>query len=105
MWIRSGHSAAPHVEGVREMMYITYNYMKISVNIDLLKSRIKSLVIWILKAMRTTMVISGIFLLLGTAGNSDLDLITFTEILYNIGICLLLFGMAYVLGFIKAIMG
>ena len=86
------------------MMYIIYNHMKISVNIALLKSRIKSIVIWILKAMRTTAIISGIFLLLGTAGSSDLDLITFTEILYNFGICLLLFGMAYVLEFIKVIM-
>lgn len=86
------------------MMYITYNQMKISVNIALLKSRIKSAVIWILKAMRTTAIISGIFLLLGTAGSSDLDLITFTEILYNFGICLLLFGIAYVLEFIKVIM-
>lgn len=86
------------------MMYITYNQMKISVNIALLKKRIKNIVIWILKAMRTTAVISGIFLLLGTAGSSDLDLITFTEILYNFGICLLLFGIAHVLEFIKVIM-
>ena len=86
------------------MMYITYNQMKISVNVALLKSRIKSIVIWILKAIRTTAIISGIFLLLGTAGSSDLDLITFTEILYNLGICLLLFGIAYVLEFIKVIM-
>ena len=86
------------------MMYITYGNKKISVNIALLKSRIKSIVIWILKAMRTTAIISGIFLLLGTAGSSDLDLITFTEILYNFGICLLLFGMAYILEFIKVIM-
>ena len=86
------------------MMYITYNQMKISVNVALLKSRIKSAVIWILKAMRTTAIISGIFLLLGTAGSSDLNLITFTETLYNFGICLLLFGMAYVLEFIKVIM-
>ncbi len=85
------------------MMYITYNRMKISVNVALLKSRIKSAVIWTLKAIRTTAIISGIFLLLGTAGSSDLDLITFTEILYNFGICLLLFGMAYVLKFIKVI--
>ena len=78
--------------------------MKISVNVALLKSRIKSIAIWILKAMRTTAIISGIFLMLGTAGSSDLDLINFTEIFYNLGICLLLFGMAYVLEFIKVIM-
>ena len=86
------------------MIYITYGNTKVPVNIALLKSRIKSVVIWILKAMRTTAIISGIFLLLGTAGSSDLDLITFTEILYNFGICLLLFGMAYVLEFIKVLM-
>lgn len=86
------------------MMYVTYGDTKISVNIALLKSRIKNIVIWILKAMRTTAIISGIFLLLGTAGSSDLDLITFTEILYNFGICLLLFGTAYVLEFIRVIM-
>lgn len=85
------------------MMYITYNQMKISVNIALLKGRIKNIVIWILKAMRTMAIISGILLLLGTAGNSDLGLTTFTEILYNFGICLLLFGMAYILEFIKVI--
>lgn len=86
------------------MLYITYGHAQISVNIALLKSRIKNVVIWVLKAMRTTAIISGVFLLLGTAGNSDLDLITFTEILYNIGICLLLFVMAYVLEFMRVIM-
>lgn len=91
-------------EGVFEMMYITYGNTKVSVNIALLKSRIKSIVMWVLKAMRTTAVISGIFLLLGTAGSSDLDLITFTEMLYNLGISLLLFGIAYVVEFIKVIM-
>lgn len=86
------------------MMYITYNQMKISVNVALLKSRIKSIVIWILKAMRTTAIISGIFLLLGTAGASDLNDITFSQMLYQMFISLLLFGMAYVLEFIKVIM-
>ncbi len=86
------------------MMYITYGHAEISIDIALLKKRIKTVVIWILKAIRTTAIISGIFLLLGTAGSSDLNLITFTEILYNFGICLLLFGMAYVLEFIKVIM-
>lgn len=86
------------------MMHITYGHAEISIDIALLKKRIKNIVIWILKAMRTTAIISGIFLLLGTAGSSDLDLITFMEILYNLGICLLLFGMAYVLEFIKVIM-
>ncbi|MBO5007381.1 MAG: hypothetical protein J6D26_00930 [Clostridia bacterium] len=86
------------------MMYITYNQMKISVNVALLKSRIKSIVIWILKAMRTTAIISGIFLLLGTAGASDLNNITFSQMLYQVFISLLLFGTAYVLEFIKVIM-
>lgn len=85
------------------MMYITYNQMKISVNVALLKSRIKSIVIWILKAIRTTAVISGIFLLLGTAGASDLNNITFSQMLYQMFISLLLFVMAYVLEFIKVI--
>lgn len=85
------------------MMYITYGNTKVSVNIALLKSRIKSVVMWVLKAMRTTAVISGIFLLLGTAGASDLNDITFSQMLYQIFISLLLFGMAYVLEFIKAI--
>ncbi len=61
------------------MMYITYNQMKISVNVALLKSRIKSIVIWILKTIRTTAIISGIFLLLGTAGASDLNDIYFDD--------------------------
>ena len=86
------------------MMYITYNRMKISVNVALLKSRIKNIVIWILKAMRTTAIISGIFLLLGTAGASDLNDITFSQMLYQIFISLLLFGMAYALEFIRIIM-
>lgn len=85
------------------MMYITYGHAEISIDIALLKKRIKNIVVWILKAIRTTVIISGIFLLLGTAGSSDLDLITFTEMLYNIGICLSLFGMAYVLEFVKVI--
>ena len=86
------------------MMYITYGNTKVSVNIALLKSRIKSIVMWVLKAMRTTAVISGIFLLLGTAGASDLNDITFSQMLYQMFISLLLFGMAYVLEFIKVIM-
>ncbi len=86
------------------MMYITYNQMKISVNVALLKSRIKNIVIWIFKAMRTTSIISGIFLLLGTAGASDLNDITFSQMLYQIFISLLLFGTAYVLEFLKVIM-
>lgn len=77
---------------------------KVSVNIALLKKRIKNIVIWILKAMRTTAIISGIFLLLGTAGASDLNDITFSQMLYQIFVSLLLFGMAYVLEFIKVIM-
>ena len=86
------------------MMYITYGNTKVSVNIALLKSRIKNIVIWILKAMRTTAIISGIFLLLGTAGASDLNDITFSQMLYQVFISLLLFGIAYVLEFIKVIM-
>ena len=86
------------------MMYITYGNTKVSVNIALLKSRIKSIVMWVLKAMRTTAVISGIFLLLGTAGASDLNDITFSQMLYQMFISLLLFGMAYVLEFIRIIM-
>lgn len=78
--------------------------MKISVNIALLKSRIKNVVIWVLKAMRTTAIISGIFLLLGTAGASDLNDITFSQMLYQMFISLLLFGTAYVLEFLKVIM-
>lgn len=83
------------------MMYITYGNTKVSVNIALLKSRIKSIVIWILRAMRTTAVIAGIFLLLGTSGASELDNITFLQILYQMLISLLLFGLAYILEFIK----
>lgn len=103
MWIRSGHSTAPHLKGVIKMMYITYGNTKVSVNIALLKNRIKNVVIWILKAMRTTAIISGIFLLIGTAGASDLDSISTTQMLYQMLISLLLFGMAYVLEFMKVI--
>ena len=91
-------------EGVFEMMYITYGNTKVSVNIALLKSRIKNVAIWVLKAMRTTAIISGIFLLLGTAGASDLNDITFSQMLYQMFISLLLFGMAYALEFIRIIM-
>lgn len=86
------------------MMYITYGNTKVSVNIALLKSRIKNVAIWVLKAMRTTAIISGIFLLLGTAGASDLNDITFSQMLYQMFISLLLFGMAYALEFIRIIM-
>lgn len=86
------------------MMYITYGNTKVSVNIALLKSRIKNVAIWVLKAMRTTAIISGIFLLLGTAGASDLNDITFSQMVYQMFISLLLFGMAYALEFIRIIM-
>lgn len=84
-------------------MYITCGNTKVSVNIALLKSRVISLVVWTLKAIRTAAVISSLLLFIGTAGSSDLDLISFKEIFYNIGICSLLFGIAYVLEFIKVI--
>ena len=86
------------------MMYITYGNTKVSVNIALLKSRIKNVAIWVLKAMRTTAIINGIFLLLGTAGASDLNDITFSQMVYQMFISLLLFGMAYALEFIRIIM-
>lgn len=86
------------------MMYITYGHAEISIDIALLKKRIKTVVIWILKVIRTTAIIGGIFLLLGTAGASDLNDITFSQMLYQMFISLLLFGMAYALEFIRIIM-
>lgn len=86
------------------MLHVTYGHAKISVNVNLLKSRAKSLVVWTLKAIRITAIISALLLFIGTAGSSDLDLISFKEIFYNIGICILLFGIAHALQFIKSIM-
>lgn len=85
------------------MIHITYNQIEISVNIALLKSRLKLIAVWILKTLRTVTIISGIFLLLGTAGASDLNSIVFSQMIYQLLLSLLLFGLAYVLELIKTI--
>lgn len=85
------------------MLTIIYNTKKIYINIDLLKSRLKSAIITILKALTTVLTIIGIFWIIGTAGASDNYNIPFTQIITQLLQGVLCCGIAWVLNFIKLV--
>ena len=85
------------------MLTITYNTKKLYINIDLLKSRLKSAFITILKVATTVLTIVGILWILGTAGASDNDSIPFTQIFIQLLQGFLCCGVAWVLNFIKLV--
>lgn len=74
------------------------------IHITTSKSKSKTVFIWILKQLRTASAISGIILILGTAGSSDLNLIPFLEILKKVLVSLSLFGLAWVLEIVRHIL-
>jgi hypothetical protein len=85
------------------MLTITTEKQTIYINIDLLKSRLKSAVTTILKVLTFLCAFSGVIWIIGTAGQSDLDLITFSEIITKILQGFLFCGVAWVLNFIKLV--
>ena len=85
------------------MLTITYNTKKIYINIDLLKSRLKSAIITILKALVFICGFSGAIIMLRGAGLHDNNIITFSQTILRILQGFLCCGIAWVLNFIKLV--
>ena len=85
------------------MLTITYKTKKIYININLLKSRLKSAFITILKASTYILAFAGIFWIIGTAGASDNNTITMSQTIKQILQGFLCCGVAWVLNFIKLV--
>lgn len=85
------------------MLTITTEKQTIYINIDLLKSRLKSAIITILKALTTVLTIAGILWIIGTAGASDNYNIPFSQIITQLFQGFLCCGVAWVLNFIKLV--
>ena len=85
------------------MLTITTEKQTIYINIDLLKSRLKSAIITLLKALTTVLTIAGIFWIIGTAGASDNYNMPFTQIITQLLQGFLCCGVAWVLNFIKLV--
>ena len=85
------------------MLTISTEKHVINININLLKKRFKSVIITLLKVSTFTLAFAGIFVIIGTAGQSDLDLITFKQVTKQILQGVLCCGIAWVLNFIKLV--
>ena len=85
------------------MLTITTEKQTLYINIDLLKSRLKNAVITLLKAFTTVLTIAGIVLIIGTAGASDNNTITISQIIIQLLQGFLCCGVAWVLNFIKSV--
>ena len=85
------------------MLTITYNTKKIYINIDLLKKRIKSAFITLLKVSTYILAFAGIFWIIGTAGASDNNTITTSQLFIQLLQGFLCCGIAWVLNFIKLV--
>ena len=85
------------------MLTITTEKQIIYINIDLLKSRFKSAVITLLKVLTFICAFSGVIWIIGTAGASDNNTITFTQIIIQTLQGFLCCGIAWVLNFIKLV--
>ena len=85
------------------MLTITTEKQTLYINIDLLKSRFKSTIITILKALTTVLTIAGIVLIIGTAGASDNYNMPFSQIITQLLQGFFCCGVAWVLNFIKLV--
>lgn len=85
------------------MLTITTEKQTIYINIDLLKSRLKSAFITLLKVSTFILAFSGVVWILGTAGASDNHNIPFTQIIIQLLQGFFLCGVAWGLNFIKLI--
>lgn len=85
------------------MLTITYNSKKLYINIALLKKRLKNAIITLLKVSATICTIAGIFWIIGTAGASDNNSITISQIFLQLFQGFSLCGIAWVLNFIKLV--
>ena len=85
------------------MLIITTEKQTIYINIDLLKSRFKSAFITLLKASTFILAFAGIFWIIGTAGASDNNTITTSQLFIQLLQGFLCCGIAWVLNFIKLV--
>ena len=85
------------------MLTITTEKQTIYINVDLLKSRLKSAIITILKVLTFLCAFSGVIWIIGTAGASDNYNIPFTQIITQLLHGFFLCGVAWVLNFIKLV--
>jgi hypothetical protein len=85
------------------MLTITTEKQTIYINMSLFKKRLKSAVITILKAITTVLTIAGIVLIIGTAGASDKNTITISQVITQLLQGFLCCGVAWVLNFIKLV--
>ena len=85
------------------MLTITTEKHTLYINIDLLKSCLKSAIITLLKVSTFILSFAGIFWILGTAGTSDNYNIPFTQIITQLLQGFFLCGVAWVLNFIKLV--
>ena len=85
------------------MITITTEKHTLYINTDFLKSRLKRANITILKALATVLTIAGILVILGTAGASDSNTITISQIITQLLQGFLCCGVAWVLNFIKLV--
>ena len=85
------------------MLTITTEKQTIYINTNLLKSRLKSAVITLLKVSTFILSFAGILWIIGTAGASDNYNIPFTQIITQLLHGFFLCGVAWVLNFIKLI--
>ncbi len=85
------------------MLTITTEKQIIYINIDLLKSRLKSAIITLLKVSTFILAFAGIFWIIGTAGASDNNTITISQTIKQILQGFLCCGIAWVLNFIKLV--
>ena len=85
------------------MLTISTEKQTIYINIDLLKSRLKSAFITLLKVSTTILTIAGILWIIGTAGASDNNTITISQIIIQLLQGFLCCGVAWVLNSIKLV--
>ena len=85
------------------MLTITTEKQTIYINIDLLKSRLKSAIIALLRVSTFILAFAGIFWIIGTVGASDNNTITTSQLFIQILQGFLCCGVAWVLNFIKLV--
>ena len=85
------------------MLTITTEKHTLYINIDLLKSRLKSAFITLLKASTFILAFAGILWIIGTAGASDNNTIPFSQIIIQLFQGFLCCGIAWFLNFIKLV--
>lgn len=85
------------------MLTITTEKRTIHININLLKKRIKNIIIALLKVSTFILAFAGIFWIIGTVGASDNNTITTSQLFIQILQGFLCCGAAWVLNFIKLV--